>query len=376
MGKAKVLTKTEKLLKDVYFNPAAPGSFSGISALRKGAKAKLAAKGNKRIKIKTKQVQNFLQNEDTYTLHRPARKNYLRRRVHVSGPLQQFQADLVDMSMFEKENDGYRWILMVIDIFTKKGYGFPVKRKDSKSIISGFEALEKQTPLPEKIQTDKGMEFRAKPVQDWFRAKGVHWFSSEDDVIKAGIVERFNRTMKAKMWKYFHFKKSNRWLEVLPMLMQSYNNTVHTSIKMTPTEATEKQNTAKVNENLYGPDSRLNRNRPLDMPTDNAFAVGDKVKLSKHALIFDKSYKPNWQLEIMEVTDVIPTDPVIYRVKDLDNEPIKGSFYDHELQKVTSLPKVYDIERIIEEKPNRVKVKWKGYPEKMNSWIPRHALRK
>ena len=108
---------------------------------------------------------------------------------------------------------------------------------------------------------------------------------------------------------------------------------------------------------------------------DNAFAVGDKVKLSKHALVFDKGYKPNWTLEILIVTEVIPTDPVVYRVKDLDGEEIKGTFYEHELQKVTSLPKVYDIEKILEEKGKRVLVKWKGYPDKFNRWIPKSSLR-
>ena len=111
------------------------------------------------------------------------------------------------------------------------------------------------------------------------------------------------------------------------------------------------------------------------MLPDPAFIVGDKVRLSKHALVFDKKYKPNWQLEIMLITHVIPTDPYIYTCLRTWME-IKASFYEHELQKVTSLPEMYDIEKVLEEKADRVKVKWRGYPEKMNSWIHKSSLRK
>lgn len=370
-------TKADKLLRDLYFDPAAPGSFSGVAALKKAAAAKLKQSGNHRVKIKSEKVKKFLSDQDTYTLHKQARINYPRRRVVVGQALEQFQADLVDMSMFEKENTGFRWILTVIDVFSKRAFAIPVKRKDSKNMIEAFKTLERQTELPRKIQTDKGMEFRAKEVQQYFKSKGVHWFSSEDDMMKAQVVERFNRTLKGKMWKYFHYKKSNKWLHVLPMLMQSYNNTVHTSIKMTPNEGKQPKAKMQVKENLYGPKSRLEQAKgPVKMLPDATFMVGDKVKLSKHAMIFDKKYKPNWQLEIMIISEVIPTDPYIYRVKDLDGEEIKGTFYEHELQKVTSLPKVYDIEKVLEEKPGRIKVKWKGYPDKMNSWIPKRSLRK
>jgi len=374
MGKQKVLTKTDKLLRDLYFNPAAPGSFSGVSSLKKAAVQKLKERGNKRIKIKSAGVKKFLEGHETFTLHKQVRRNFPRRRVIVGGPLEQFQADLVDMSMFERENDGYRWILMVIDVFTKKGYALAVKRKDSKNIIEAFEKLLRQTASPRKLQTDKGMEFRGKAVQDFLKSRGITWFASEDDYIKAGVVERLNRTIKGKMWKYFHFKRSNRWLEVLPQLMQSYNNTVHSSIKMTPNEAKNDKRVSEVRENLYGPHSRL-RVGEAGCSEDYGFGLGDRVKLSKHALIFDKGYKPNWTLEILTVSEVIPTDPVVYRVTDLDGEEIKGTFYEHELQKVTSLPKLYDIEKIIKEKDDRVYVKWRGYPDKFNRWIPKNTIK-
>ena len=374
----KIVSKRDKLLRDLYYNPAAPGSFSSAKSLAKAAQKKLKEGHRKtRIKVDDKSAQKFLSGQETYTLHRPARKNYPRRRVMVSGALHQFQCDLVDMSMFAEENNDTKWILMVIDVFSKKAFAIAVKRKDATHMVNAFKELFRQTPPPRKLQSDKGSEFLAKPVQDYLKSQKITFFTSEDDRIKAGVVERLNRTIKGKMWKYFHYKKSNRWLEVLPQLMQSYNDTVHSSIKMTPNEANQKENEVDVRTNLYGPESRLPveyNKSPRVLLKDNAFEVGDRVKLSKHALIFDKGYKPNWTLEILTVTDVVPSDPTVYRVTDLDGEEIKGMFYEHELQKVSSLPEVYDIEKVLEERDDRVKVKWKGYPSKFNSWVMKSAL--
>jgi transposase InsO family protein len=98
--------------------------------------------------------------------------------------------------------------------------------------------LEEEVPRrPLRIQTDRGQEFYNNAVQRYLQSRGIKHFSTGDDVIKAGIVERLNRTIKSKMWKCFHHKHSNRWIEVLPKLMHSYNNTVHSSIKMAPKEA-------------------------------------------------------------------------------------------------------------------------------------------
>ena len=200
----------------------------------------------------------------------------------------------------------------------------------------------------------------------------MHWFTSEDDFIKSGVVERLNRTIKSKMWKYFHHKKNHKWLEVLPKLMESYNDSKHSSIKMSPNEAINPEKTDEIRRNLYGLRSRLRIKSPKKV--EARLKVGDKVKLSKHALVFDKKYTPNWTMEILEVSEVLPTRPTVYRVTDAMQEEIKGTFYRHELQLVTSLPKTYDIERILKTEGNKVFVKWKGYPAKFNSWILKSSI--
>ena len=295
----------------------------------------------------------------------------------MSGAWHQFQSDLVDMQEFRDQNDGCNWILMTIDVFSKMAWAIPVKLKDSKHMLDAFKVLfEEKTKAPRKLQTDRGQEFRNHQVQTYLKTMGVKWFASEDDVVKAGVVERLNRTIKGKMWKYFHHKKSNRWLEVLPKLMHSYNHTVHSSIKMTPEEASTPEKEVEVRSNLYGPQSRLQveEKAPQQLLKKHKFAVGDLVKLSKHAMVFDRGYKPNWTIEIMKVTEVLQTNPAVYRVRDQSGEEIKGVFYDHELQKVTSQPEVHDIEEVLQRQGDKLYVKWKGYSPKFNSWIQESSL--
>ena len=103
------------------------------------------------------------------------------------------------------------------------------------------------------------------------------------------------------------------------------------------------------------------------------FNVGDTVRVSKHKLTFEKGYETNWTEELFIVTECIPRDPPVYRIKDLLNEPIQGTFYAQELQRVQ--PKnEYAIEKILRKRKRKGKleyeVKYKGYPSKFNQWIP------
>jgi ATPase subunit of ABC transporter with duplicated ATPase domains len=315
MGKKKK-TKAAKLVDAIYHNPAAPGGYSGEAAVLREVKKK-----NKRIKS----VKRLLEDKSTHTLHKPARKRYRRRKVLVANIGQQYQADLADMQRLSSENDGYRYILTVVDCFSRKGFAEPLKDKKGPTVA---EALKKvfASHTPDKLQTDKGREF-------------------------------YN----------VHVKKSNRWIDVLPKFIQGYNNTYHRSIKMTPNEVNN-ETKSLVRQLLFADDQQPD--------TTAAFSVGDHVRLSKHATVFDKGYTPNWQLEVLKVKEVLLTDPRVYRVQDLEGETIKGTFYHEELQKVTSVPKTYEIDEVLEEKGKAIKVKWRGYPDKFNSWILKSNLRK
>ncbi|KAL9964193.1 hypothetical protein ACROYT_G027791 [Oculina patagonica] len=184
---------------------------------------------------------------------------------------------------------------------------------------------------------------------------------------KAVVIERFNRTLKNKMYKQFTIQGNTQYLEMLPKIVKEYNNTKHSSIKMTPTEASKKKNEGTVYFNLYGDMEPLSA-KPK-------FKVGDKVRISKYKrIVFDKGYTPNWSEEMFVITKIQHTNPITYKLKDLRDEEIQGSFYEPELLKAKQ--EVFRIDKVIRRdyKKKQALVKWKGYNDDFNSWIPMKDL--
>ena len=286
-------------------------------------------------------------------LHKPIRKKINRRRVIVNGIDKIWAADLADMKAFAKANKGFVFLLLVIDIFSKYGWIVPLKNKEGKTVASAFKTIFKERK-PEKIWVDKGREFYNKDVKAL-----VELYSTENEE-KSSIVERWVRTMKEKMWKYFTDNNTNTYIDILPDLVKEYNNTKHCSIKMTPVEASKKENELTVWRNLY-PD----RHKRIEI--NPKFSVGDRVRISKKKAVFEKGYTTRWTEEIFTITKIQYTSPITYKIADLNGEEIKGSFYEPELQKTRQ--QVFRIEKIIEKGKNKSLVKWKGYSDKFNSWV-------
>eukprot|EP00732_Lithocolla_globosa_P002486 Lithocolla_globosa_v1_NODE_1648_length_2420_cov_156.284144.p1 type:complete len:277 gc:universal NODE_1648_length_2420_cov_156.284144:1493-663(-) len=229
-----VKSKTAKQIREAYTNPE-----SGLSGITK-----------KFPDVDTEDIKKSLEAVDAYTLHKLVKKNFERRKVYVNGIDKQWQADLVDMSRHAKVNDNYKFLLTVIDVFSKHAWGIPLKNKTAKSVVNAFtEIFEESGRVPQKIQTDDGSEFFNKDIKALFDKYNIHLFSTNSE-LKATIVERFNRTLKEKMFKYFELTQSFRYLDALPTLLKNYNNSYHSSIKMKPTEVTE-SNSSEVCKNLY-----------------------------------------------------------------------------------------------------------------------------
>jgi hypothetical protein len=319
--------------------------------------------------MKQNEVKEFLDTVDTYTLHKPIRKKFETRRVYVKGIDDQFQADLVEMREFSKENDGYNYLLTVIDCFSKYAWGKPIRNKTAEEIIKSFDEIFKERK-PLKLQTDKGKEFKNKKFQSFLKEHNVIWFSTDSE-FKASIVERFNRTLKTKMWKYFTQVGNRKWIDIVGDLVYNYNHTYHTSIKMKPIEGSKKENETQVYKNLYAKEDKTK--------SVNKFKVGDKVRISKYKSVFDKGYLPNWTTELFTVSKVLITNPVTYKIKDYKNEEVTGIFYEQELVKFDKQDQDYEVEKILKTRTRNNKkeyfVKWVGYPNTMNSWIPAESFR-
>ena len=286
-------------------------------------------------------------------LHKPVRKKFEKRRVLVNGIDKIWAADLVDMQAFSKFNRGIRYLLAVIDVFSKYGWLIPLKDKTGKSVVSALKTIFKERQ-PEKMWVDKGKGFYNENVK-----KLVELYSTENEE-KSSVVERWIRTMKERMWKYFTDNNTNRYVDILQDLVKGYNNTRHSSIKMTLVEASKKKNELPVWGTLY-PDHLERR----DIKPE--FSVGDKVRISKKKKTFKKGYTTRWTEEIFTIVEVKRTSPVTYKIADLNGEEIKGSFYEPELQKTSQ--QLFRIEKVIKRGKKKSLVKWKGYSDDFNSWV-------
>lgn len=305
-------------------------------------------------------MENWLSKQKVYTLHKPIKHKFKTRRVIVSHIDDQWQADLVDMQNYKNNNKKINYILTVIDIFSKYAWAVPIKKKTSEEITKAFRKIF-QERYPKKIQTDKGLEFINKETQSLFKKYGINWFTTENET-KAQVVERFNRTLKTKMFKYFTERKTTIWIDVLNLLIENYNNSHHRSIKMTPREASLKKNEKIIYNNVFFKE---------DTNSKPKFSIGDRVRISKKRNNFTKGYLPNFTEELFFISEILKTDPITYRLKDMNNEEIKGSFYEQEMVKYNT--HLFEIEKILKDVKGKLLVKWKGYEKP--SWIKKDELK-
>lgn len=292
-------------------------------------------------------------------LHKPARKNFERRQVKIMGIDDLWQADLVEMIPYAKENADFKYILTVIDTFSKFAWVLPVKNKTSHIIVNAMRNIFSQSKrIPKNLQTDMGTEFYNKHFKQLMKQHNINHYSTFSHM-KACIVERFNRTLKEQMWKKFSLQGSYKWLNILEKLVKDYNNKRHRKTKLAPTEVT-KHNEKQLLNHIYTPHSKI--------VYQHKFNVGDFVRVSKFKTIFEKGYTPNWSTEIFKIIKINKKFPVTYLLEDYQGYPIAGRFYEQELQK-TNHPDTYLVEKILKNKGNKVLVKWLGFKSTHNSWI-------
>jgi transposase InsO family protein len=173
-------------------------------------------------------------------LHKPARVNYNRRKVIMKGIDDLWQIDLVEMHQFSKQNNKFNYLLTVIDTFSKYSWAIPLKRKTAKIVSEAMEKLLKTSKrVPKNIQSDMGKEFYNSEFQNVMKKYNINHYSTYS-YLKASICERFNRTLKAMMWKQFTLQGNHKWLQILPDILETYNNRKHTTIKMQPSQVNKK----------------------------------------------------------------------------------------------------------------------------------------
>ena len=353
----------DKYLSSIYYDPKHPASYSGPTKLYKVAKA--AGK-----KITLRQIQDWLKGQETYTLHRSVRYKFPRNRVIVDGIDEQWDADLMDMVSLSSHNDGVKFVLVAIDIFSRYAWLRPLKTKQGNEVIKAFESIFAER-RPYKIRTDRGAEFTGRLTKQYFKEEGVIHFVTHNEV-KANYAERVIKTIKGRIFKYFTKKQTYRYIDHLQDFVYSYNHTYHRSIKMKPADVTKENEAALWEQQYIQPYMRKKTNSKFK------FAVGDTVRISYLRHTFMREYEQKWSEEIFAVAKRYARDGLpIYKLKEYDNEPIEGTYYEQELQLVKE-PETYRIEKVLRTRKVKGKkqhlIRWAGWLPKYDSWIDANKL--
>ena len=237
-------------------------------------------------------------------------------------------ADLIEFAQYSRFNRGYKFILLVIDCFSRMMYVSPMKTKSASDCLEAFQNIfDKLERYPVHIVTDRGKEFFNYKLQNFFLSTGVnHYAIPTKTDSKASLAERAIRTIKARLQKIFFVNKSNRWIDVLDQVCNNYNKTPHRSIGMKPVDVTA-ENRKQVYKRLYPYRS---------LTTVCRLNIGDKVRRVREKKEFEKGYTENWSKEVYIVDAVRQSQTVCYyKIKTLDNRPVPGIFYYQQLNLVS-----------------------------------------
>lgn len=306
-------------------------------------------------------AKKWLETQDPYTLHRRVKRHYKTDKILVSGLDDQWEADLVDVSAISDQNNGVKFLLTVIDSLSKFAWVIPLKNKMNKTVADAFTAIFKRSKrIPRKCRTDRGTEFLGGQVQSLFKSKDVIFFTADNDS-KASIIERFNRTLRERLWRYFTATGREKYVDVLADIVEAYNGRVHRTTGKAPADVNV-HNAEDVWRRMYG--SLLKKNR--QQKKIPSFKIGDTVRIGKSKSTFEKGYKTNFIKELFTVSGVIRRNLPRYKLTDGDGEIIKGTFSQAEIQRVK--PHRKQVKSVVKRTGNKIAVTWRGYPDKLITW--------
>ena len=318
-------TVADKIFKNKAFDIAKDPKYDGYqrrlaSMVYKFFDSKVSGSGAKLIP-ENEQLAN--------ELHKPIIRKLEKRKVYSTFKDNIWGVDLADMQLLSKYNKGIRFLLCVIDIFSKYARVVPLKDKKGISIVKAFQIILKQSNRkPNKIWVDKGSEFYNAYFKKWLQDNIVMYSTHNEG--KSVVAERFIRTLKNRNYKYMTLISKNVYIDKLDDIADEYNNTYHTTIKVKP---------INVKDNTY-----INTSKEINNK-DPKFKVGDRVRISKYKNIFAKGYIPNWSEEVFVIKKIKNTVPWTHVINDLNDEEITGIFYEKELQKTSQ--EEFRIEKVI-----------------------------
>ena len=241
------------------------------------------------------------------------------------------------MQKYSRVNKGYKYIFTNIDIFSKYAYAFPLKTKTVKEIKSCFQKIFIKRE-PKYIWSDQESSFFSKEMLKFFEDNNIKIYYTHSH-LKAVIIERFNNSLRELMMKEFVKNNNTVWYNILPDLIKTYNNRYHQTIKM------RLKNVNKLNEK-YIKNTMYNYDITNKKPK---FKVNDFARISlKRRALFDKpTGNIKWSEKLYKIYKINKSNVITYQLKDMNNEIIKGQFYEKELQLTKNTTGEYIIQKNI-----------------------------
>lgn len=347
--------QVHQILEKLYLTPQKTSSLGGVERLWNEAKHQIPG-------LKKKQVQEFLQTQFAYTQHKPYRRKFTKRKVIAVNINDVYHMDLVDMQTFSEFNNGFKYILTVIDCFSRYGMAYPLKSKKPEEVIEGLSKAFKLYGIPLKVFSDNGTEFLAKSVKSFLKELNIQQWNSKNPG-KAVMVERFNRTLKERLWVYMTDQNNFEYIDVLDDVVESYNNTIHSATGYAPSQVGQNE-IIKI----------LNKDNEKDESNEPLFKVGDYVRVAKTKLTFEKGYETKYSRMLYKISGSRKSGNFnIYSLRDLANRQEPGWFYEKELSKVViDRHEKHRVDRIVRQRKVQGRlqhlVRWAGYPSNYDSW--------
>jgi transposase InsO family protein len=361
--------KVSALLENIYGTVNHPASLSSAKKIRNELKKSYD------INISHREVQEWLNEKRSYSLHKRALRHYERNPTVVSNLDDQWQIDLFFLPDLGGEK---RIALLVIDLASRFVWVEPIRNKSGPEVSYAMrKILERANPRkPIKIQGDDGTEFFNKHFKQLMKEYDINLFSTRSD-LKAAIAERVIRTIKEKIYRALDndVKLGNNWIQILKPVVSSYNHTFHEAIQTSPAEVTN----STVGDALHSLYSKYwKKDRGWSSPK---FNIGDYVRISINRQAFAKGYKGKWREELFQIYQIKYTLPNnMYKLQTFNgSEKIEGTFYEQELQKIKySGDTKFQIDSLLKERVRNGKkeflVRWAGYGEEEDTWLPEEEV--
>ena len=319
-------------------------------------------------------IKTWLNNQDAYSLQKQPRHRYKTAQVRVSAIGEQLDIDLLSMMNLAEDNDGVKYLLFAIDVFSRKIWVRPLKNKTAKIVLSAMKDILEEVK-PKKIRSDKGSEFANQWFKKFCKDRDIYCFTTNNPA-KANYVERVQRTIKTALYRMMRHQRNYRYIDKLNEIVVNYNASPHRSLNYLAPNDVNKENEADVWAHLY-----LKKRAPRKSKPNFKFKLGDFVRISFLKQPFRRAYQEQFTTEVFRVSNRLLKQGIpMYKLQDLKNEKIKGMFYTNELQKVDKDENsLWFIEKILKKRKRNAKlqyfVKWQGFDKSFSSWIDANEVK-